>query len=150
MNQENTIFVPAGAGHRHNVLGSTHINKVSPAQTGGAFSVIEIIVPPGAGPDMHIHETDSEFFYIVEGMLTVSVPEGDIQAGPGDFCFLRAGAAHGFRNNGTQDVRGIAVITPGVDAQRLFTEIDAQMQGDRVDLDLLGAIAMRNGVRMAA
>lgn len=143
-----TVFVPKGQGERLRILGSTHINKITPAQTGGAFSAIEIVIPPDCGPPLHSHEEDSEFFYVLEGTLTLSDPAGDIEAGPGDFCYLAAGGHHAFRNNTTSDVRALIVISPGVAAHRFFREVDAALEG-RVDPPVVVDIAGRNGIAFA-
>lgn len=145
---QNTIFVPAGAGEQLKILGATHYTKITPEQTGGAFTALEIVVPPECGPPMHSHETDSEFFFILEGTLTLSDPDGDIEAGPGDFCFLRAGGHHAFRNNTKSDVRALVMVTPGADAHCFFTSLDAQLQG-AVDVPVVVDLAGRNGIRMA-
>ena len=34
-------------------------------------------VPPGYGVPAHVHDADDEFFYILEGELTVAGPEGE-------------------------------------------------------------------------
>lgn len=149
MEQQDTIYIPAGGGHKLQVLDSTHYTKVAPAVTGGQFTALEIVIPPDCGPPMHSHATDSEFFYVLDGTLTISVPEGDIKAGPGDFCFLRAGGHHGFRNETQSEVRALVVITPGIEAHRFFTEVDARVAGTS-DMPLTIDLADRNGIRFAA
>ena len=98
---------------------------------------------------MHSHDADSEFFYILEGTLTLSDPQGDIEAGPGDFCFLRAGGSHAFRNNTREVVRALVVVSPGVDAHRFFTQVDEAL-GGRVEVPVVVDIAGRNGIHIAA
>ena len=34
-------------------------------QTGGAYFVMEALVPPGDGPPPHVHRNEDEIFYIV-------------------------------------------------------------------------------------
>jgi quercetin dioxygenase-like cupin family protein len=142
---KDTIFVPAGAGEQLKILGSTHFTKVSPEETGGAFTALEIVIPPECGPPMHSHETDSEFFYILEGELTLSDPDGDITARPGDFCFLRKGGHHAFRNASGANVRALVVVSPGVEAHAFFKQIDAELDG-AIDEPVVAAIAGRNGI----
>src|SRR5262245_51492814 len=123
------IFVPAGAGERLRILGSTHFTKLEPEQTGGALTALEISIPPDCGPPMHSHASDSELVYVLEGVLTVSGPDGDTEAGPGDVAFLPAGGRHAWRNNTASRVRAFFVITPGLEAHRFFTEIDERLEG---------------------
>jgi mannose-6-phosphate isomerase-like protein (cupin superfamily) len=40
--------------------------KATGAQTGGAFGLIEQIVPPGAGSPWHLHHNEDESFYVIE------------------------------------------------------------------------------------
>jgi len=140
----NTIFVPAGGGEQLNILGMTHYTKVAPDETDGQFTAIVIDIPPECGPPMHSHVGDSEFFFILEGTLTLSDPDGDIEAEPGDFCFLRAGGSHAFRNNTASPVRALAVVTPGHDAHRFFKQVDTQ-----VDEPVVMDAAVRNGIAFA-
>ncbi len=146
--QRDTIFVPAGHAERLNVLGMTHHTMITPNETDGQFTAIVVDIPPECGPPMHSHATDSEFFYVLEGTLTLTDPDGEIQAGPGDFCFLRAGGSHAFRNATDRPVRALAVVTPGRDAHRFFKTID-EMLGAAVDVPVLVDLADRNGIAFA-
>ena len=143
--QRNTIFVPAGEGEQLKVLGMTHYTKISPEETGGQFTAIVIDIPPECGPPMHSHAADSEFFYVLEGTLTLTDPDGEIEAKPGDFCFLRAGGSHAFRNATDSNVRALAVVTPGNEAHRFFKQVDAELNG-AVDIPVVLDLAERNGI----
>jgi quercetin dioxygenase-like cupin family protein len=141
----NTIFVPAGEGEQFKVLGMTHYTKVAPEDTGGEFTAIVIDVPPECGPPMHSHDADSEFLFVLEGTLTLSDPDGEIEAGPGDFCYLRGGGSHAFRNNTDRSVRLLAMVTPGHDAHRFFKQVDAELAGS-IDVPVVLDLAARNGI----
>ena len=143
--QRNTIFVPAGGGEQLKILGMTHYTKVSPEETGDQFTAIVIDIPPDCGAPMHSHDADSEFFFVLEGTLTLSDPDGDIDAKPGDFCFLRGGGSHAFRNNTSSHVRALAMVTPGHDAHRFFKQVDAELNG-AVDVPVVLDVAGRNGI----
>jgi quercetin dioxygenase-like cupin family protein len=145
--QKDAIFVPAGAGETMHVLGGTHISKLTPEQSGGACYAMEIIVPPGFGPPMHSHEVDSEFFYVTEGEVTLYTPDGERVARKGDFCFLPAGGSHGFRNNGTSDVRALVVITPGIAAHDFFRAVDAETKG-AVDVPVVMDLMSKHAIQM--
>ena len=49
------ITVDAQAGESLSVVGDTYRVLLSGAQTGGAFTVIEMWIPPGGGPGPHAH-----------------------------------------------------------------------------------------------
>ena len=146
MQQErNTIFVPAGEGEKLSILGMTHYTKITPDETGGQFTAIVIDIPPDCGPPMHSHAADSEFFFVLDGTLTVADPDGEYQARPGDFCFLRAGGSHAFRNDTASHARILAVVTPGKDAHRFFKQVDAELHG-AIDVPVVLDVAGRNGI----
>lgn len=115
-------IIPAGTGLTHNVLGMQHINKVLPSP--GQGLIIEVTAAPGLGAPPHTHAGDSEAFYILSGELTVELDGATRVLRAGDSCLLAAGRPHAFRNDGFQDVRFLAVVTPGNDAFAFFTELD--------------------------
>jgi mannose-6-phosphate isomerase-like protein (cupin superfamily) len=141
-----SIFRPAGAGTARNALGTRHVDKVVPAETGGAFLLAEITVPPGCGAPMHRHHVDAECFYVLDGALTFTDPSGSFTATTGDTCFLPAMSAHAFRNDGEIPARVLVFTTPGRDAQRFFAEIDAAMGRETPDIDIVTEIARRHRI----
>ncbi|MET0546676.1 MAG: cupin domain-containing protein [Caulobacterales bacterium] len=145
MKAQDAIFLPAGQGRNANVIGMTHITKVSPVEDGAAFLAAEIIIPPRCGPPMHRHAADSECFYVLEGQITFGTPDGEIVAKPGEFCFLPAGGAHSFRNDGDQNAKAFVVVSPGVAAHYFFGELDRSLNG-KVDVAAVAEIGARNGL----
>jgi quercetin dioxygenase-like cupin family protein len=85
------------------------------AQTGGALGLIEHIVPPGAGSPWHIHHSEDESFYIVEGeILFIAGEEQEhITAGAGSFVFGPRDIPHGFANVSDRPARMLLQVTPG-------------------------------------
>ena len=59
------------AGSTLNVLGITQIHKATGAETAGAFSLWEAVVPPGAGAPPHTHTREDEAFYVLSGELLI-------------------------------------------------------------------------------
>ena len=51
------------------VVGDRYTIKASGKGTGGAFAIMEAIVPSGNGPPHHIHSREDEAFYVLEGEL---------------------------------------------------------------------------------
>lgn len=145
MRTEDAIFVPAGGGQTLTVLGMTHLNRVVPADTSGAFSLIELTVPPGLGAPSHAHARDSEAFYVIQGEITFQTPDGAVTATAGDVCILPAGGTHAFRNDGDTPARALVVISPGEDGHRFFTEIDARVKAP-ADFALVPEIGTRGGI----
>lgn len=44
--------------------------KASGAESGGAFSLIEVQYPPGFAPPLHLHHHEDESFYVLDGEVT--------------------------------------------------------------------------------
>ncbi len=57
-----TIFphVPAGTGHAYNVIGTVLTVKLTSAETGGRFAVLELRTPPKGGPPLHTHRSAAD------------------------------------------------------------------------------------------
>ena len=72
--------VPAGGGEALHVLGDLVHVKVTAQQTGGAFSMFEIVVPPGGGPPLHRH-APCEAFHVLDGTLIILGADGSRDAG---------------------------------------------------------------------
>jgi uncharacterized cupin superfamily protein len=70
--------------------------KAGGAQTGGAFTFLEWMAPLGFGPPRHVHQTEDEACYILDGELVVDCGERRTTAGPGAFVFLPHGIPHSF------------------------------------------------------
>jgi mannose-6-phosphate isomerase-like protein (cupin superfamily) len=60
------------------VPGIQVICKVDGDETGGAYSLLEVLIT-GQGPPQHIHKAEDEAFYVLDGEITVKrgeeVPE---------------------------------------------------------------------------
>src|SRR5262245_23366648 len=96
-----------GAGSTLNVLGVTHIYKVTGAETVGSFSLWEDVVPPGTGAPPHVHSREDEAFYVLSGEIQVEF-EGEPaprRIGPGGFFYGARHRRHGYRNVSEQPAR---------------------------------------------
>jgi mannose-6-phosphate isomerase-like protein (cupin superfamily) len=72
-------------------LGTLSIVKASRDSTAGHMAVIETLAPPGFGSPLHVHHGEDEWFYVIEGSLSVWVdgksselPAGSFAYGPRD------------------------------------------------------------------
>ena len=66
--------------------------KASVSSTAGAFTLIESCTTGGA--PWHVHSREDEYFYVVEGEITVSCGRETFHAGPRSFVFLPRGVPH--------------------------------------------------------
>jgi len=105
-------YVPAGTGPAYWGPGDQVRFLITGAETGGAFFMAEVLVPPGGGPPLHVHQREEESFHLLEGTLTIQAGGKTLTASSGDFVYLPRGVAHSFRNTGNVDAKFLVVVTP--------------------------------------
>lgn len=113
----------AGEGKPLRVMTDTVTLKLRGEDTGGAFSLIEVLSPPGSEAPPHVHSREDETFCVIEGEFEFRVGEQVIRAEAGSYLFGPRGIAHSFKNVGTQNGRMLFVLSPP-GLERLFEEID--------------------------
>jgi catechol-2,3-dioxygenase/quercetin dioxygenase-like cupin family protein len=110
--QSQVQYVPAGTGRSYKSPIDQITFLLTGEQTGGAFFMAEVIVPPGCGNPPHIHDREEETFYLQQGSLTVHVGDQTLNASPGDLVQLPRGIAHCFQNNGDVDAKFLVISAP--------------------------------------
>src|SRR6516164_892757 len=114
--------VPAGTGPAYRSPVDQITLLITGVQTGGAFFIAEVWVPPGGGTPPHIHHREEETFYLQQATLTIQVGGKTLNASPGDFVHLPRGIVHCFRNTGTVDTKFLLVVTPA-GLEKFFAEV---------------------------
>src|SRR5262245_21690342 len=94
-------YVPSGSGQSYWFMGDLFTFLVTGEETGGNYFTLEVIVGPGNGPPTHIHHSEYEQFYILEGELTFQVGDQTFQVSAGDFIHIPRGTPHSFKNGQT-------------------------------------------------
>lgn len=102
----------AGGGDRIWFLGTLMTVKAGGDLTGGAFTLIEQVAPPGFAPPMHLHRDEDEAFYVLEGAATFTCGGTSWDAGPGTFVFLPRGVPHRFVVADGGPIRLLQLTTP--------------------------------------
>lgn len=106
-------------------------------QTGNTFGLVEIKWGPGdiAGP--HVHTLEEEFFYLLEGELTLHVegPDGvtDAVAHTGDFVWAPRDLPHYYEVTGESGARVLVGEIPGSGIE-MFYEVSGGM-GEDIETD---------------
>ena len=77
-------------------FGARTILKATSESTGGQLMLNENIAPRGTGSPLHVHHNEDEWFYVLEGELTVWRDGETIVAGPGDFVYGPRDVPHTF------------------------------------------------------
>jgi mannose-6-phosphate isomerase-like protein (cupin superfamily) len=83
---------PYTLGIGESVPGCADGVKASVSSTGGGFTMIESCTAGGA--PWHVHSREDEYFYVVEGEITVWCGKETFDAGPRSFVFLPRGVPH--------------------------------------------------------
>ena len=141
--------VPPGEGQTLMVAGGHYTIKASGEDTGGAYTLIEMILPPAGGPPPHLHEREEESFYILEGTLQFQVGEESLRAGAGAFVKAPPGLRHAFKNVGTAPARMLMLVTPA-GIEKFFAEI-SQPVGEppaAPNLEKIKEIAPKYGITL--
>lgn len=76
-----------GEGEARWWAGGLVTTKVTGEETGGLYSIVEVLEPHGAAAPLHVHHNEDEAFYILEGEMTFYVGEETYKAGSGSFVF---------------------------------------------------------------
>jgi quercetin dioxygenase-like cupin family protein len=125
--------------------------KIGRDDTAGQYGLIEAVVPEGVGPPWHVHAEEDEWFYVLEGELTVWVADTRLNLKAGGFAFGPKGVPHTFyaEAGGAKVLVGFAPMQfEGF--QREVGEpapervLPPPMEGPP-DMARLAAIALRNG-----
>ncbi len=137
-------IVRARDGEKIKPFGLDMTVLMSADQTGGTLSAIVAEHEPGVGPPPHVHFSQEEIFYVLDGTYEVAINGGAPEiAGPGTFVFLPRNTVHSFKNIGTTTARMLDMSLPG-GQDRYFKEIDALAAGGGFSGDKVLEISQRH------
>ena len=102
-----------------NVLGHRYWLK---AESEGTFC-FETYDPPGTFVPRHIHPTQDEFIYMLEGIFDLELGDARLQARPGDLVRMPKGIPHAYHNNQAVAARALFWVTPARRLRALFDRL---------------------------
>jgi quercetin dioxygenase-like cupin family protein len=82
-----------GEGEARWWLGGLATVKATGEETGGRYTLVEVLEPEGEAPP-HVHHREDEGFWVLEGEVTFEVGEEKIKASAGSFVFGPKGVPH--------------------------------------------------------
>jgi len=101
---------------RYTARGSVMFFKALAEQDGGDFSLMERTLPPGARrPPPHRHTNCSEAYFVLDGLVAVTVEDEDLALGPEGFVLVPRGTRHTFGNAGEREARLLVIHAPAMD-----------------------------------
>jgi quercetin dioxygenase-like cupin family protein len=107
-----TLANPDDPESRHiSVAGGTYTILVSGEDTGGRYSLIDMLAPPGGGPPPHRHDFE-EMFTILDGEIELTFRGEAHRAGVGATVNVPANAPHSFKNKSDSPARMLCMCTP--------------------------------------
>ena len=78
-------------------LSNLAIVKLTGEDTGGGFSLVEMVARKGDMPPLHVHHVDDETFMVLEGEVSLHTPGASVTAGPGGIVYAPRGVPHVYR-----------------------------------------------------
>ncbi|WP_395682551.1 cupin domain-containing protein [Inquilinus sp.] len=109
--------------------------RIAAEDTGGVYSVVEIVSDPGDGTPLHVHQNEDEHFLILEGTARINYGDRTFNAKAGDTATLLRGIPHAWRNAADIPLRMAVTCTPG-GVEDVFRII---ARGGEIDLPALAA-----------
>lgn len=135
--------LPAEAQEQFVVMGQRLTIRVTPAQTGGACMVFDMVADPGMGVPTHVHDHEDELFVVRRGAARFVVNGREIVLEAGDTLFGPRGIPHAWEVIGDEPLDACVTILPGR-LETMFRELGA-VAG--IDPAKVGAICADHGVR---
>jgi len=128
--------------------------KATAEQTGGRYTLVEVLAPEGFASPLHVHHFEDEGFWILEGEMTFYVGDQTVKARPGSFLFGPKEVPHAFTVD-SGPARLLFVLSPagfedlvremGEPARELTIPPQPQAPPDEAEMQRMAAIAARHG-----
>ena len=141
--------IQPGSGEAVNLGGLGVVFKLSGAETGGAFAIVEHPLRPGAlAAPPHTHAHEDEISLVLEGEIGVLIGDEVFAAAEGSYVVKPRGVPHTFWNARPAPARVQEIITPA-GFEGYFREVAEILAGSpEPDIPRLIGVAARYGVTM--
>ena len=111
------VLGPGEGSRRYTARGSVMYFKALAEQDGGDFSLMERTLPAGGRrPPPHRHTNCSEAYFVLDGLVSVTVEDHELTVGPEGFVLVPRGTAHTFGNAADREARLLVIHAPAMDA----------------------------------
>jgi quercetin dioxygenase-like cupin family protein len=89
------------------------IVRIAHADGKDGISMFESAGPYGTSPPLHVHRTEDEAFYVLEGELRVKAGDADFRVRAGEAALAPVGVPHTYRVESREGARWLNVTTHG-------------------------------------
>ncbi len=156
--EKGVAHIPPGEGGKSLwVLGELVTYKTTSDQTGGAYSLFEVVSQPGGGLPPHVQHREDESFHVLEGEYEFLDDDArTFVAAPGSLVYVPKGNLHTYKNVGEKPGRMLVSQTPGGLHERFYEEIGEEARDgsrppgkeDRLNMGRIVAIAAEYGIEI--
>lgn len=94
-------------------LGTLAYIKADSDRTANRFCMVEFLSGVGFATPLHVHHTQDEVFYVLEGTMHGVCDDQEWFAHKGGVVWLPKGSVHGWAVYGDAQVRSLAMTVPG-------------------------------------
>lgn len=94
-------------------LGILGFIKGDSHRTANTFCMVEFLQGVGFATPLHVHHTQDEIFYVLDGTMHGVCDDAEWFAHKGAFVWLPKGSVHGWAVYGDAQVRSLAMTLPG-------------------------------------
>ena len=128
-NFSTAVNEPAEQQETLSVSNNTITVKIGGEQTGDAYSVFELSVPPNVGAGLHIDKDWDEWWHVMEGTFAFTLNGERIELSAGGFAYGPKGIPHSFKNVGETTAKLVMLTMPS-GLEKFFKEVhQATLQG---------------------
>ncbi len=142
------VTFKAGEGNVLNVLGMPLWFLCDAHDTGGAWSLMEELVPLGLGPAPHRHDWD-EAYYVIEGAVDFEIDGKPVRVEAGGFSYLPRNTVHAFKGASATSARVLIFAVPA-HSSAFFKDVHREVRTVPEDLAKVPAIGRRHGIEFMA
>jgi mannose-6-phosphate isomerase-like protein (cupin superfamily) len=121
--------------------------------TGGVFDLVEAEARQGDMPPLHVHRDADETFYVLEGRMSLHLPDRSVEIGAGEALFAPRGVPHTYRVE-SERARWLVIGNPAGFAD-FVREVSDEPEhegfpplGRELDPARLGEAAARHGIEL--
>lgn len=121
--------------------------KATGEQTGGAYALIEVTIPPHfAGPLPHIHKQTTEAYFVLQGTLAFTLGEETIVVRQGGYVLVPPATVHTYWNPAATPATCLTLRTPA-GFERYFEALAKLMENETswppADMSKVAALGMQ-------